>query len=238
MHAKKIGLYDSSKAYYLWKLVSTTCLAVISFSILRYWGSDLAGVLISSVFMALFFQQSGWLAHDFCHHQVFKSRTLNTAVGYLLGNIYQGFSVAWWKQKHCTHHSAPNIHLHDPDINTMPFLAWSEHALEGFSDTKDDQVTEFMIKNQPMLYFPLLSFARLAWALQSIFWNMASQRPLDFPTLDFVEVTTLGIHYSVMFGLLFSTVSPILALVWFVSSQCFCGIFLASVFSLNHVSYY
>ena len=32
--------------------------------------------------MGVFFQQSGWLAHDFLHGQVFESRDLNEAFGY------------------------------------------------------------------------------------------------------------------------------------------------------------
>jgi hypothetical protein len=67
----------------------------------------------------------------------------------------QGFSVAWWKDKHNAHHAAPNevrlavrlcrrfSHLHcasqlneglhavDPDIDTLPILAWSTDMLEA-----------------------------------------------------------------------------------------------------------
>jgi fatty acid desaturase len=68
--------------------------------------------------------RTGWLAHDFLHHQVFENRYLNQWIGYWVGNVAQGFSVGWWVDKHCTHHSAPNIHEHDPDIDTLPFLAW------------------------------------------------------------------------------------------------------------------
>ena len=43
----------------------------------------------------------------------------------------QGFSVKWWKDKHNRHHAVPNVHGSgdglngDPDIDTMPLLAWS-----------------------------------------------------------------------------------------------------------------
>lgn len=32
---------------------------------------------------------AGWLAHDFLHHQVFRSRGWNNFVGLLLGNVGQ-----------------------------------------------------------------------------------------------------------------------------------------------------
>ncbi|KAH9275106.1 hypothetical protein BASA83_002330 [Batrachochytrium salamandrivorans] len=80
----------------------------------------------------------------------------------------------------------------------MPYLAWSEHALEGFAEIDDQQVAEFLVQNQPILYFPLLTFAPgclgLRFALQLLF--------------------------AVSFGSFLD--------------NCFVGVFLASVFSLNH----
>lgn len=32
-------------------------------------------------------------------HQVFKNRMLGDIAGIFIGNIAQGFSVAWWKNK-------------------------------------------------------------------------------------------------------------------------------------------
>merc|ERR1719324_1909517 len=88
-------------------------------------------LLVSAVIMGLFWQQCGWLSHDFLHHQVFDKRGWGNAFGYFLGNFYQGFSTAWWKNKHNTHHAVPNVLHGDPDIDTLPFLAWGEAMVEG-----------------------------------------------------------------------------------------------------------
>jgi hypothetical protein len=85
--------------------------------------------------------------------------------------VCQGFSVNWWKNKHFVHHAVPNIHKADPDIDTMPYLAWSEQALEFFNDMDEKTVAKFLVSHQPILYFPLLSFARLSWAMSSIFFK-------------------------------------------------------------------
>ena len=89
-----------------------------------------ASVLLAACLLGLFWQQSGWLAHDFLHHQVFQNRTYNNMAGLFLGNVSQGFSIAWWKDKHNTHHAVPNklndeTIAMDPDIDTLPLLAWS-----------------------------------------------------------------------------------------------------------------
>ena len=57
-------------------------------------GGAWAGAAASAALLALFWQQAGWLAHDFLHHQVFGARRLNNAAGYLLGNFFQARPAA------------------------------------------------------------------------------------------------------------------------------------------------
>ena len=76
----------------------------------------------------------------------------------------------------------------DPDIDTLPFLAWSEHALEGFP--QQDAVPKFLIRNQVLFYVPLLFFARLSWAIQSALWVKShSKKMKDFlPEAFFISL--------------------------------------------------
>eukprot|EP00168_Porphyra_purpurea_P012739 TRINITY_DN340_c0_g1_i1.p1 TRINITY_DN340_c0_g1~~TRINITY_DN340_c0_g1_i1.p1 ORF type:complete len:268 (-),score=91.15 TRINITY_DN340_c0_g1_i1:838-1641(-) len=102
-------LYDSSKPFYVYKVLFNLSLLLTSVALLRSFGSTLGGVVASALVLALFWQQCGWLAHDFLHHQVFRNRALGNAAGILVGNIWQGFSVSWWKTKHNHHHAVPNV---------------------------------------------------------------------------------------------------------------------------------
>ncbi|KAH6600132.1 hypothetical protein BASA50_002524 [Batrachochytrium salamandrivorans] len=231
---KQKGWEKASPLFYAWKLVTNFSILATSLFLLALYSRNFVALVVSSSLLALFWQQSGWLAHDFLHHQVFKTRAYNNAMGYFIGNVCQGFSVAWWKDKHCTHHSATNIHDRDPDIDTMPYLAWSEHALEGFAEIDDQQVAEFLVQNQPILYFPLLTFARVMWALQSFVWTTQPAAERTFPTLPMIERICLFIHYSWLFGSAFCFATPLRGFLWILLGQLFCGVFLASVFSLNH----
>lgn len=97
------GLFDSSKFYYAWKLLSNFAILASSIYCLCSYGESSWPLLtLSAVGVGIFWQQSGWLAHDFLHHQVFADRMMNNIFGYILGNIFQGFSVDWWKNKHNT----------------------------------------------------------------------------------------------------------------------------------------
>ncbi|KAI8835623.1 fatty acid desaturase-domain-containing protein [Chytriomyces cf. hyalinus JEL632] len=229
----EMGCFESSKLYYVYKVASTLSICLASaYLVINYGRTSTLAVVAAGLLMAVFFQQSGWLAHDFLHHQVFKNRTYNDAMGYMIGNVWQGFSVSWWKDKHCVHHSVPNIHGEDPDINTMPFLAWSEHALEMFSDFKDTDVARFMITNQPILFFPILGVARMAWATSSIRFNLGDK--VINPTQALIEKLTLAVHWSWYLTLTFAFCTPLRALLFLFLSQCGCGLLLAFVFTVNH----
>lgn len=45
--------------------------------------------------MALFFQQSGWLSHDFLHNQVCKQRKYNYFLGFVTASVWQGISTTF-----------------------------------------------------------------------------------------------------------------------------------------------
>lgn len=109
----------------------------------------------------------------------------------------------------------------------MPILGWSEHALKQFEP--DSWMARFLMLNQANLYFVILTFARLAWAQQSL--THALQNPNDNM---YIEVSTLSLHWGLYFGLMVAYLTPLQALGFFFISQAICGFLLAVVFSLNH----
>lgn len=124
-----------------------------------------------------------------------------------------------------SHHAQPNIHEFDPDIDTMPFLGWSKHAL---SKLQHSSIFRQTMRFQPYYYIVLLMFARLAWCQQSLFHAFYEQPPMQV-----VEVAALAIHWA---GYLFlgSRLSMYKFCAFIIISQATCGLLLALVFSLNH----
>jgi len=107
---------------------------------------------------------------------------------------------------------------------------------------RESPIGRFMISYQAILYFPVLLFARLAWAHQSwvfIFgglgqWSVKGadldKRGLKYPVLEKVG---LLLHYSWVFFLL--SQMPILhSFAFFIFAQMLCGLLLALVFGLGH----
>jgi len=260
--ARAEGLYNANLPYYAWKFFSTVAIAAAA-ALVTARGAAAGSVgqqLAGAALLAVFWQQCGWLAHDFGHHQVFKARLLNDVGILVVGNLFQGFSCEWWKNKHNTHHAVPNLHesadgAHDgdPDIDTMPFLAWSARMLKQAGSFSP--ASRALLQWQAFTYFPLLLFARLTWALQSaafafqfedgLFANnevavarkVAAEKGGELRGLKhaFAEKALIVAHYALVAALCFgATSSPAVGLAHLLVAQCGCGMLLAVAFGLGH----
>jgi fatty acid desaturase/predicted heme/steroid binding protein len=240
-----MGMFNANPLYYVYKVLST--LSIWAVAVYCAVKSDSFWVhMLGALLMGLFWQQSGWLAHDFIHHQVFKNRFLGDLSGIFIGNVWQGFSLQWWKTKHNTHHAVPNLHESsplasdgDPDIDTMPLLAWSKRMARG---AKDSAFGRFMIRHQAWFYFPLLLGARLAWNHQSWLFCfggdgkwVTKNAEIDMKKNKHIRLEQIGIsiHYAWLLYVL--SCMPLLdAVLYFFIAQTSCGLFLAFVFGLGH----
>lgn len=233
-----LRLFDSSKLFYAYKIMSNVSICVTSAALALYAPTNPFVILIAAVLMGLFWQQCGWLAHDFLHHQVFNFRPLNNAFGILIGNIFQGFSVSWWKNKHNHHHAVPNVtdapSGGDPDIATTPILFWSEKLIE---QENLEEFPRWMLRNQAILYWPIMCMARSSWLLQSMTYHIQKRNPYFTPTwLFYSELGGLAIHHFLYFTLLYKIgVSSIVnAILFQVVAQSMGGLFLSCVFTVGH----
>lgn len=240
-----MGMFSSNLYYYLYKVLSNfALLGAAIYCAVKY--DSLMIQLFGATLLGLFWQQSGWLAHDFLHHQVFKNHLYGDMMGILIGNICQGFSVHWWKNKHNTHHAVPNLHESspqasdgDPDIDTMPIIAWS---LKMAEQARDSSFGRFMIRWQAVFYFPVLLVARIAWAQQSwvfVFRKVSSwesksaaadRKNIQYPTLEKIG---LILHYIGLYFIV-RNMSILNAVLFLLVAECSCGLFLALVFGLGH----
>jgi len=250
-----MGFFNASKMYYAYKCSFNMAMWATSMAMVYFSDSTLMHIG-SALLMGLFWQQCGWLAHDFLHHQVFQKRKYGDMAGIFWGNLMQGYSMQWWKNKHNGHHAVPNLHNSsaesqdgDPDIDTMPLLAWSLKQAQSFRelnpDGKDSEFVKFMIKWQAFTYFPILLLARISWLNESFktsFGLGASTenaklemelKGLQYPT---AEKVCIVIHHFWMFALSsgFGRFSLGYSIAYFLLATCSCGLFLALVFGLGH----
>lgn len=255
------GMFTASLAWYGYKMASQAALLSLAFFMAASAGGSWGMVVLTSAAVALFLQQSGWLCHDILHHQVFKDRATGHAWGLVWGNLAQGFSVSWWMNKHNSHHAVPNLVESeadaadgDPDIDTMPFLAWSRQMLTQREDTlRRSAFGRFMIRNQAVMYFPLLGLARVSWLFQGLQYAFPSMPTFGWSVKsdDIAgkkvlsprgEQVGLVAHYCWYFTMAYLVAAgapgPVTAgaqaLTFVLLSNIFTGLFLALVFGLGH----
>lgn len=133
------------------------------------WWLELAG----AVTLALFFQQMAFLGHDAGHNGITHVRSYDELIGFFVGDLFTGVSIAWWKNTHNTHHVLTNSCDHDPDIQHLPVFAVSEKlfgSLYSFYHNrmmKFDAPAQFLVRYQHILFFPVMAFARFNLYIQS-----------------------------------------------------------------------
>lgn len=251
----QMGMFKGNFWFYVYKQAFNMGMWMTAFLMMNF--SERTSVHFAAAgFMGLFFQQCGWLAHDFLHHQVYKKRRYGDYSGLFWGGVMQGYSAQWWKNKHNGHHAVPNLHNSsavsqdgDPDIDTMPLLAWSLKQAQSFrelqEDGKDSEFTKFMISHQKYFYFPILLLARISWLKESFNYayglgaaseNAKLERETKGLQYPFLEKFTLVAHYVWVAAFVtgFGRFSALYSFGLFMFMTCACGFLLAIVFGLGH----
>ncbi|HSK76376.1 MAG TPA: acyl-CoA desaturase, partial [Thermoanaerobaculia bacterium] len=216
------GLLGKNLAFYLYKLFQALALMALAVAALshtdRLWLQ-----ILEAVFLALACTQLGFIAHDAGHRQIFRTGRKNDLLGLLLVNGLLGFSYGWWVEKHNRHHANPNQLDHDPDIH-FPVLAFSPEQAAG----KPAHLRIF-VKHQAVLFFPLLSLLTYSLRVDSVkFLRGQAWRYRR------TEVILLLAHAFLYAGFLAAALGPWRGLLVALVHQAFFGIFLGSVFAINH----
>jgi len=152
---------------------------------------------------------------------------------YFFGNICQGFSSHWWKDRHNSHHATTNILDADPDIDNIPMLAWAPSDLD-----KAPKWSLKYIPYQSYYFLLLLPILRLAWVSRSItFVNEMRTSKYKQYRLDFrVEAITLAIHWAWVIALHWSLPTWGWMVTFFIVSECLAGFGIAIVVFFSHYS--
>ena len=220
---KERGLLDQQPAYYAAKFTFTLGLLVSSLALLLVL-DNLWLQLLNAAYLAFVFVQIGLLAHDCGHRQFsFRAPWKNDWLTIILGNLLIGISRQWWIDKHKEHHGHPNQMDVDPDIE-IPLLAFEEEqalAKRG--------IARFVVKYQAILILPLSYLQALSLHRSSIRFLIEKKAKSTL-----AESLALGAHFALYFGLLFSVLEPLQAVLFIAVHRGLFGLYMVSIFAPNH----
>lgn len=245
------GLMEPSFAWVAYKCVTTLSLAGAAWFALDMHVRDIDGagngefgaammdwrVWASAVLLGLFWQQSGWLAHDFCHHTTFRERRWNKWIGgYFFGGVCQGLSCLWWNDRHNTHHSICNVAKCDPDIDNVPLFAWHP---DDYLGTPKGSVVRRMMRYQQYYFLPFLPLLRAIWMVQSArcVADLHNHPNSYYRRQQAAEAPLLASHYVLTWVLYTGRIaSPGAAVAHWLVGTLLGGFLIAFTVFLNHYS--
>jgi len=220
------GWFETSLLWYLYKTTETVGIGILGL-ILTYFGHWLIG----SILLGLSYQQLGWLGHDYSHQQCFKNRKFNNFMSYIIGTVFSGYSVNWWKDRHNTHHAITNVLEGDPDVDNLPLFVWSVDDINRMSTIP---VSEKMIPYQHYYFIPFTMLLKLIWNFQTIAFAQSSHNK----HLDKVankERLCIALHFTWIFLVLYKLLpSWPAALAFFFISEFIGGACIANIVFMNH----
>ena len=221
------GYFKSNVVWHFVKVIST-----LMFMPLALYLMSMQYYFISAIAAGFFWQQLGWLGHDWCHHNTTNNRAFNNWAGVVWGNALQGFSSSWWKDRHNSHHAVTNIVDHDPDIDNIPMLAWAVSDID-----RCPKWARSTLQYQAYYFLFLLPVLRLAWMANSVFFviDMKSSSYKHYQKWFKAEALGLVFHYVataiIVMQMPFKT-----ALMWLAVSEGLAGFGIAIVVFFNHYS--
>lgn len=216
------GLMRRRPGYYAALLAGNAVMVAGLLVLLGLFGRGWAACLIA-VGLGFASGQLGFQLHDAGHRQMFGSRRLNSAIGFVTGNLLLGMSHSWWVDKHNRHHGNPNHVDLDPDIEIGVVSYSTEHALAKRGLARQ------VAAHQAYLFFPLL--LGLGWAMHASSASFLLSRRSREAT---VEAIAMVLHFVLYLALLVALVGPWWAVAVAGIQTSVGGFYMASVFAPNH----
>ncbi|MCJ1317632.1 hypothetical protein MMC15_002957 [Xylographa vitiligo] len=165
--------------------------------------------MTSAVFLALFWQQIMFTAHDAGHRGITHNFVFDTLVGLFIADFCCGLSLGWWKSSHNVHHLVTNSPEHDPDIQNCPMFVTGPTFFKSVRSSYYDftfpwtAAAEFLVRYQQYTYYPTMFIAR--FNLYILSWlHLLSPRSQNLGSASWTRPTEIGfmLCYWYLFGYL------------------------------------
>lgn len=152
-------------------------------------------VIGSASILGLFWQQLAFAGHDIGHNTVMGTQNRDRFLAWVVTALF-GASIQWWKANHNVHHIVTNLIEDDPDVQHMPIMCLDSRALDGYYSSfkqrsfKLDEIGRFFISHQHLLFYPIMSLARINLYVESVMYIFS--HPIQYRK---VEIFAMGMFW-------------------------------------------
>lgn len=213
------------RTYWYYSFLSFFTFAWLIASILVFIFVNSLWIQICTIVVFTFFRMQVWfLAHDFSHNQVFKSKTRNKVFGYFLWGLISGVSQDYWTDKHNRHHDTTNQSKGDPDLD-IPFLLSPNH-----NHIKNKILRRCIVPYQHILFFFSLPFVYILIIYESYKYIILTRKGSSYLEMLLITGNIVAIAFMLIYvqGLLIGLI--LLALHFLLA-----GMYMSLSFAPNHI---
>ncbi|WP_344095634.1 acyl-CoA desaturase [Microbacterium deminutum] len=218
------GLMRRRYGYY-WAKLCLVPLVLAAAIVAFIWIGDSWWQLFTAAGFAVIFTQVAFLGHDAAHRQIFVSGRWNDWVSLIIGDLFVGMSVGWWRHKHTRHHANPNKEGADPDID-LPVISFTPEQVTR----RRNPVTSWLISHQGAFFFPVLLLEGISLHASGIA-RVLRREPMD---RRWVEIVFLAARLGGFIALVFAVLSPGIAVVFLAVQLGLFGLYMGASFAPNH----
>ncbi|KAL8291815.1 hypothetical protein RQP46_002073 [Phenoliferia psychrophenolica] len=161
---------------------------------------------VSAVSLGFFMHQIMFIAHDAGHTEITGNRFKDKVIGCIIASYASGMSLGWWVSQHDVHHMVTNHPEHDPDIQLLPFFAFTPRFFDSLYSTFHactmyfDAPTRFLLQYQHLHFYPIMVFARFSLFGKSYHFLLtkATANNWRFKTFELVGVVFFWTWYTLL----------------------------------------
>ena len=189
---------------------------------------SVAGRMLGSALVGVFWQQLAGIGHDLGHSGVTHNFYKDHLIGSLLSSV-MGLSVGWWKSDHNTHHVVCNAIEHDPNIQLMPVLSITYKCFQAakFWDSYHrkwvgmDDAAHLLVSYQHLFFYPLMALARWNLYVQGLIYLIMQHDTTHYRK---TELAGIGVYFAWVFAVALSMPTWPQAVAWMFMSHGVAGI--------------
>merc|ERR1740123_556482 len=124
---KDEGFYDPDYLHIISRILELVIMHAIGmYLILQNYDSNIPRTALGILILGIAQGRCGWFMHEGGH----CSLTGNIKIDWHIQRFFYGYgcgmSGRWWRIQHNKHHATPQKLSHDPDLNTLPLVAFCE----------------------------------------------------------------------------------------------------------------
>eukprot|EP00003_Mantamonas_plastica_P022791 TRINITY_DN3948_c1_g1_i9.p1 TRINITY_DN3948_c1_g1~~TRINITY_DN3948_c1_g1_i9.p1 ORF type:complete len:484 (+),score=166.40 TRINITY_DN3948_c1_g1_i9:771-2222(+) len=168
-----LGYHETNYWYYVGKTFWSGSLLASAIYLITQFGEMPAMQMLGGLLLGLYWQQTAFVGHDSGHNAITHNKFKDTMLGFVVGNLTTGISIAWWKRSHNVHHCLTNSVEYDPDIQHLPVFAVTKKLFNSLYSTYHERImhfdapSRFLVQYQHILFYPIMMLARFNLYAQS-----------------------------------------------------------------------